>query len=66
MRLWGRVGMTFNLTDKEVKELKSENSTEVFYRLFNEGKIVFDGNTYFPDIIENEKINGLEGFEFDF
>lgn len=65
MRLWARVGMSFNLTEDEVRELKTGNSSEVFHRLFDEGKIVFDGNAYFPDVTENEKINGLKGFEFD-
>jgi len=51
--LWGRVGMTFYLTDEELEKLQQGDTPwgnpDLFLRFFNEGKIQLDGETYFPD-----------------
>jgi len=57
--VWGRMGMSGYLTQKEVNLLN--NSPHTLSDLIKQGVFVLDGDTYFPDAIEeNAVINYME------
>lgn len=60
--LWARAGVTLRITEQEIEELKTNPSA--FGTYFQQGKIVFDGEVYFPNTEQNERINGDGDGEF--
>lgn len=73
-KLWMRAGMTIELTDAEVKELRDyhndksihERFKNIVFKAVKEERVYFDGNTYFPVIDTNACLSENEEMEYDF
>lgn len=63
-KMWLRAGMTMEVNEKELEKF-IENPNENFKKFIKSGKIYFDGESYFPNIEDNEPINKEFG-EFTF
>lgn len=64
MNLWARMGVTINVPESE-KDKFLQNPKEGILKALKEGQVTLDGETYFPDIEENDVV-GLSEFEVDF
>ena len=52
--LWVRVGISFKLTEEEIRSILSTNSSEyniknILSSAFKDGRFEFDGETYIPE-----------------
>jgi hypothetical protein len=56
---WARVGMNLQLTDEELQSVLDDEPIDI-KGLQNEGRAYFHGDSYFPDIEENEGVKGLD------
>lgn len=62
-KLWMRMGCTINLTEEEIEQLKSDPQ-KLMANLMESGRIIPDGETYFPG--ENEGNQAVLGEELEF
>ena len=49
-KIWGRIGMTFHLTEKEFLTLQEggDDAAELIFQKVKSGEALLDGDTYFP------------------
>lgn len=62
MELWLRAGMTMKVNEQELSEFK-QDPQQKFKEYVKEGKIFFEGETYFPDTKENQA-HDMDEFDF--
>lgn len=65
-RIWARVGMTLYVSDETYEKLvKGDNNALKSVLLGQDGRAVLDGETYFPESLDNKNENNLLKYEFD-
>ena len=49
-KIWGRIGMTFHLTEEEFHTLQEggDDAAELIFQKVKSGEALLDGDTYFP------------------
>lgn len=66
-KLWARIGMSFSVTPHEMEQIICGTEAEkeqTLFRLFSEGRVRLDGDSYIPGISLHE-YNLAHGTQFD-
>lgn len=65
-KIWLRVGVTISMTDEEADIIVGcgDNSRETLLKILNEGRFLWDGDAYIPEVCVQE-FNEEYGTEYE-